>query len=169
MLISVYMRNYVYVRMLIVIGPTYVCVFVSKYVRTQVHTYVRWCVSLCAFAGRLHVLVVSVFHCVCLSRRLGPSLTPTLSVQVLVFTALLASLLYPPVDAIPREFYCYRMCRNALNKCMEKSCKGKFPALVPVECLAKHTDCSEKCGFMSKMLKFPLDSEKPPVRLRLVE
>ncbi|KAK2180032.1 hypothetical protein NP493_460g00019 [Ridgeia piscesae] len=88
---------------------------------------------------------------------------------VFVFTALLTYLLYPPADALPREFYCYRMCRNALNKCMEKSCKGKFPALVPVECLAKHTDCNEKCGFMSTMLKYHLDSEKPPVRLRLVE
>jgi len=96
-------------------------------------------------------------------------LMPTVSVQVFVFTALLTYLLYPPADTLPREFYCYRMCRNALNKCMEKSCKGKFPALVPVECLAKHTDCNEKCGFMSTMLKYHLDSEKPPVRLRLVE
>lgn len=117
-----------------------------------------WCISVHSEDQHTNVYV---------TRTINDNLTMTRT--VLIFTILLACLLCPQINAAPREFYCYKMCRLALNRCMEKNCKGKFPALVPVECLAKHTDCNEKCGFMSKMLKFPLESEKQPVRLRLVE
>ena len=64
--------------MLIVVGPTYVCVFVSKYVSSQVHTYVRSCVGLSACAGRLHALVVFASHADCVCPGVGVHRPPRL-------------------------------------------------------------------------------------------
>ncbi|KAI0229801.1 hypothetical protein LSAT2_019769 [Lamellibrachia satsuma] len=52
---------------------------------------------------------------------------------VFVFAIILVCSLRPQVDAIPREFYCYKICQLNFNTCQQKSCMGKFPAIVPDE------------------------------------
>ncbi|KAI0229802.1 hypothetical protein LSAT2_019770 [Lamellibrachia satsuma] len=44
---------------------------------------------------------------------------------VLTFAILLLCLSCPPVDAIPRLFYCFKMCRLRLIGCIEKTQSGR--------------------------------------------